>query len=254
MWNGDHLFLLQHLVIKDFKIRYRNMSLGVFWSLLNPLILMGVLTFIFTKVFSNSGIPHFGVFVLCGLVQFNFFSVAWNNGTTSVAFNAGLIKKVPVPREVIPISSVLSNCVHLLIQIGLLLTFVLATGYGVNRHWVWLPVVWIFEIVFVCGLVLVTTSLDVYIRDMRYVVESTTTILFWLVPIFYPFSIIPQQFKEVYQFNPVAALVMALRNILLEAKAPPDSLLIKLTLVSCFTFAFGLWFFGRLKRRFFDCL
>ena len=253
-WGGDVRLLLRNLLMKDFRIRYRNMSLGLGWSLANPLVMMGVLTFVFTKVFPNPSSAHFPAFVLCGLVPFNFFSISWVMGTTSVVENANLIKRVRFPREIIPISTVLAQCLHFGIQLGLLFILVLASGYRPKDALAWLPLVIFFEVVFACGMALLFSAINVYIRDTRYMVESANTVLFWLVPIFYSFTIIPPQFIEVYRFNPVAAVVMAFRNILLENKAPAESLMLRLALVSTLTLIIGLAAFRRLRRRFYDYL
>ena len=252
IWN--HTFLLQNLVLKDFRIRYRNMSLGVLWSVVNPLVMMGVLTFIFTRVFPNRTAPNFAVFVLCALVPFNFYSLSLNAGTTSLLENQSLIKRVRCPREIFPIAAVLSNCLHFLIQIGLLIIFVFAFGYSVNRYWLWLPVLWITEVVFMCGLVLSTSVLDIYYRDIRYLVEASSVVMFWAVPIFYSFSVVPARYKLLYLLNPISVVAMAGRSVLMDGKSPTAEMLFPFFVVSFVFLLIGFGVFARLKRDMADYL
>jgi ABC-type polysaccharide/polyol phosphate export permease len=251
-WSGDYVFLIQSLVRKDFTVRYRNMSLGMLWSLLNPLVMMCVLWFVFTRIYENT-IPNYAVFVMCGLVPYNVFALSWLSGTTSLVENVGLIKRVPVPRELIPISTVLGNCVNMFSQVLLLLTIVAFTK-GVNVYWFWLLLVWPLEIAFVTGLALIFSALNVYIRDVRYVVESANVVLFWLVPIFYDFSRVPNRYREIYQYNPVAAVVLASRTVLLENAAPTAVLLAKLAASSLIMLVLGLFIFRRLRGGFYNYL
>ena len=251
-WGGDYLFLFQNLILKDFRIRYRNMSLGILWSLINPLVMMGVLTFIFSRVFGDERSPSFPLFVLCGLVPYNFFKDAWLSGTISILANANLVKRVPVPREVVPIAAVLSNCIHLGIQICLLLAMTLYFGLMPGPAWWWLIPLWLLFVTFVCGISLLSSALNVFVRDTRYVVESFSLVLFWLVPIFYSFTIIPAKYVNIYRFNPVAALVLAMRNILIDRQPPPMSLVLNMVIVAAVTMGMGLIVFSRLKTRFYE--
>jgi lipopolysaccharide transport system permease protein len=251
-WNGDYLFLLQNVILKDFRVRYRNMSLGVMWSLINPIVMMGVLTFIFGRVFGGDRPPLFPLFVLCGLVPYNFFTLSLIGGTLSIVENAQLIKRVPVPREIIPVAVVLSTTVHILIQLALLILMAFVFGLTPSASWLWLPVIWIPYVAFVCGLSLGSSAVNVFVRDTRYLVESFNLVLFYLVPIFYSFSIIPARYAAVYQFNPVAAMVLAMRNILIDQKAPAPSLIFNLMIACIFTVGLGSLIFQSLKRRFYE--
>lgn len=253
MWNGDYRFLLRQLILKDFRIRYRNMTLGVFWSIVNPLVMMSVYTYVFTQIF-RSQIPHFPVHLLSGLIPYNFFSIAWLSSTTSLLDNAGFVKRIPIRREILPLAAVLSNVTHLGIQLALLIVFVYASGLSMNIHWLWLPVVWGLELVFIIGLGLASSALFVIVRDVRYVVESTLVILFWIVPIIYTFDMVPADFRNLYQYNPLAALILATHQVVIGGHAPSFVLVAKLAFVSFAALGGGYAVFKTVERRFYEYL
>jgi len=251
---GNLLFVVSSLVMRDFKVRYRNMSLGVLWSLANPLIMMMVLTFVFIHVFPNTSVKSFPVFFLTGLVPFNFFSAAWSAGTVSICANAGFVKRVRMRRELIPLSAVLAQSIHFFIQIGLLMILAFFMGLQVTIHWLWIPPIALLELMSVSGIALLCSTSDVYLRDTRYIVDSAVTVLFWLTPIFYPADLIPARYRLLYELNPVASTVICLRNILLDIKRPAPPMLVTSLVVSLVLFGLGVNVFGRFKDRFGDYL
>jgi len=253
MWTGDYAYLLRQLILKDFKIRYRNMSLGMLWSLINPLVMMTIYAYVFSNIF-KSALPHFPVHLLSAIITFNFFAAALQSSTTSILDNAGLIKRNPVRREIVPIAAILSNVPHLLIQMCLLIGLVYVDGLGVNVQWLWLPLVWGLELICLIGLGLITSSLYVFVRDVRYIVESSILVLFWVVPIIYSFEMVPASMRNLYQYNPLAALVLATHDIVLKAKAPSVILLVKLTFVAVVSLVLGIEVFRRAQRRFYEYL
>jgi ABC-type polysaccharide/polyol phosphate export permease len=147
-----------------------------------------------------------------------------------------------------------ANVIHLFVQLGLLIVIGLFYGVYPNWYWLWLPLLWALELICIMGLGLATAALHVVIRDTRYVVESINTILFWLVPVFYTFAMVPDRFKELYQYNPVSALVLASRLVILEHRHPPETLLWKLSLVAVVSLVLGAAVFRRLKPRFYSYL
>ncbi len=251
-------FALCNLIAKDFRVRYRNMALGILWSVINPLVMLGILMFIFSYVYPSGHRPHFPVFLLLGLVGFNLFSRCVTQATVSVVENAPLVKKVAFPRLLIPLASVVSQLLDGLIMVGVLLVFILFSSVPLTVHALWLVLVYLVEVTFITGTAFLVAALNVYYRDMRYLVESGLAILFWLTPIFYPleavYANLPRAVYALYICNPLAGCIHTARRAVLQG-VPPQPIEIGMAAAGALlSLAVGRAVFERLQRRFADYL
>jgi lipopolysaccharide transport system permease protein len=215
--------LIRNLVIRDVKVRYRNSVLGVAWSWLNPLLMMGVYTMLFT-VFLHNDVPHYPILVLCGLLPWNFFNDSISRATGCIVGSAHLIKKVYFPREVIPISIVLSNLVNFLIALPVFFILVLISGARLSWWALLLPLTILLQVAFTLGLALFLATLNVFYRDTQHILGVIMLAWFFLTPVFYPIKTVPQEIRVLgiafdgqlwlRRLNPMASLIASYRDLL----------------------------------------
>ena len=226
--------LIRNLVVRDLKVRYKNSVLGILWSLLNPLLMMTVLTVVFT-VMTPSNIPNFPVFVLCGLLPWNFFSASMTAATGSIVENAPLVKKVYFPREILPLSVVFSNLVNFLIALIVLFAMIAVFRVKLTAWVLLLPLIIFIQVMFTAGMTLVLSTLNVFYRDTKIIVEVGMLAWFFVTPVFYPIDKLPHNYllwginidvwRWVCILNPMASLVAAYRDVLFYGRlVGPDFL------------------------------
>jgi len=216
--------LLYSLVVRDLKARYKNSVLGILWSLFNPLLMMLIFTWVFTVMLPHQNIRAFPVFFLCGLLPWNYFTGALVSSTASVVNNAHLIKKVYFPREVLPISAVLSNLVHFLIALIVLFALMLGFRIPLSKWLLLLPLVILIQTIFISGMGLILSTVNVFYRDVQHILEVLLLAWFFLTPIFYPIDILPRSYQlggisiDVWRLmriiNPMASIIATYRDIL----------------------------------------
>ncbi|OQB25980.1 MAG: Teichoic acid translocation permease protein TagG [Chloroflexi bacterium ADurb.Bin180] len=252
--------LVANLVVRDLKVRYKNSVLGVLWSLVNPLAMMAVFTLVFTFMLPNNTTPNFPVFVLCGILPWNFFRDSLMGAIASIVNNAPLIKKVYFPREVLPISVILGNLVNFLLALIVLFVMILAFRMPLTR-WAWLlPVVIVTQVFFTAGLGLILSTANVFYRDTAMIMEVLILAWFFLTPVFYPIEVLPQQKmllgltldvrRLVYILNPMASLIATYRVILYNGAPPAWDFFLRTVATSVIILVVGYWFFLRYRQTF----
>ena len=246
---NKYSFLIRQLVTRDFKTKYKRSFLGVLWSFLNPLLTMGVQYLIFSSLFQSS-IENFAVYLLTGGIIFNFFSEAVGLGLMSIVSNAPLITKVYVPKYIYPVSRVLSSSVNALISMIPLCFMVLISGIPLSKSMFLFPLVLLYTVVFCIGVSLLLSSSMVFFRDTQFLWGIVSMLWMYMTPIFYPESIIPQQFLQLYHMNPLYQFIYFLRAIIMDGQAPGPYTFLYCTLCAAVPLFLGLWVFRKTQDRF----
>ncbi|CAN5304170.1 MAG: ABC transporter permease [Chloroflexia bacterium] len=242
--------LVFNLVSKDLKVRYKNSVLGFMWSLLNPLLMMLVFTFVFTQLIGVVGtIENFPVFVLIGLLSWNWTATSVAAGTKAITDNAPLINKVYFPRMLLPVSVVLSHMIHYILALPVLLVFMGIYGISFSPWLVYLPVIIMVQTVFLIALVLILSALHVYFRDTIVLVEVGLTAWFFMTPIFYRVEdVVPDLVQWMYWLNPMASIIAELHTVLYYGSVP-DPLFMARTLVTALVLlVIGYVLFSRVSK------
>lgn len=242
-------FLIKQLVSRDFKTKYRRSVLGVFWSFLNPLLTMLVQYVVFSTIF-KSAIENYPVYLLSGIVLFNFFNETTSVGMTSITSNASLITKVYVPKYIYPLTRMLSSTINVALSLIPLFLVAIITGVYPAFSWLLLAFNLLCLMSFSLGISYILSTLMVYFRDTQFLWTVVSMIWMYCTPIFYPESIIPAAFLKFYHLNPLYQLVSFARCVLIDRVSPgPMSYLICLA-VAIVPLVVGVWIFNRREKDF----
>ena len=212
-------WLLQELIIRDLKLKYRRSVLGYFWSILNPLMMMTIMTIVFSNMF-RFDIPNYPVYLLAGQLLFSFFAESTNMAMGSIIGGAALIKKVYLPKYIFPLSRVLSCFTTMLCSLLALFIVMIVTGVNFSRTIVLLPVLLVYTLMFCIGMGLILSVLIVFFRDTQHFYGVFLTGFNYLTPIFYPASLLPEWLKNLLILNPLYNLINFFRKIVIYGQWP----------------------------------
>lgn len=241
--------LIRSLVVRDLKARYRGSVLGFLWTFLNPLLLMATYGLVFS-VYMRNGMENYTAFLMTGLLPWTWFSSSLLMGATSIIEGGGLIKKVFFPPQILPTVTVLANTVNFLLSLPLL--FLLFFVFRVKIGWAFLALfpVMVIQLLLTMGLVLIVSALTPRYRDLSQLLSNLLMLWFFLSPVLYPASQVPEQFRFTLVLNPMASPLIAYQDGLFYNKLPNWVALGGTALVAVLVYLIGIWVFNRFKGSF----
>ncbi len=247
MYLWDYRELVGNLVVSDLKIKYADSMLGFAWSLLNPLMMMIILYVIFSNFYRQE---NFIIYLLIGILSWRFFSIVTTSSLEAIVKRESLVKKIYVPREILTLSTVISGLISSFLEFLVLIPLLVVLGAGIRPTILLFPAAQLLFFFIIYGLSLMLSSLYVYFRDLNQIWGVVTQLGFFLCPIMYEISLVPEQLRWLYSLNPVTAMINIDRDILLSGRLPcPQDVYVGLAF-AIFLLVAGSVVFARLERRF----
>lgn len=246
--------LVYNLAVRDLKLKYKRSSIGVAWSLLNPLLMMAIYTAVFSVLLRAINTPHYWALVVTGLLAWLFFANAVGGATTAFVHSSNLIARVHFPIEALPIAGVLANFVNFLISLAILLVVLAVARLPVGASLAVLPVIVLAQLAFTIGASLLAATLTVYFRDLEHLIGIALTALFYVTPILYPLDprALPQgaeRFIPYLQLNPLAWFLQSYHAVLYYGTWPPATQFGLMLAAATVTFLGGYAVLLRLRAR-----
>lgn len=241
--------LLKSNISKEVRGKYKGSFLGILWSFVNPLLMTLVYAIVFPFLLKSSQ-PHYTTFIVIAIIPWTWFTYTIMSGTNTFLVNAGIIKKVYFPREILPISIVTSGLINYLISCIIIGIFLLFSGIGFSIYILYLPLIVLIQYILQLGIIFITSSIDVYIRDAEYIINFIVQMIFYATPVLYSIDMFPEKFRWILRLNPLATIIESYRNIFYY-KTNPDFKMLGITfIVSFIILIVGYAIFEKLKKGF----
>ncbi len=243
--------LLKSNVKKEIRGKYKGSFLGILWSFVNPLLMTLVYALVFPYLLRGSGYEHYTTFLIIGILPWNWFTTCISQGTFTVLGNGGIIKKVYFPREILPISVVTSGIVNYLISCLVMFIFLICSGIGFSKYIVFFPIIMIAQYLLTLGIIFITSAINVYVRDLEYIINFFIQMLFYGTPILYSADMfMGTKIEFLVKMNPMATIINSYKDIFYWQNMPHiNSLLIVLVASAVFCYV-GLLIFRKLSKGF----
>src|SRR5215467_912112 len=251
LWLGqlwEHRELVRVLVTRDLKVRYKRSVLGFLWTLLNPLITIVIFSLVFSHIFSSI-YEQYKLYMFSGVLIWNFFSLATSQGLASLVSNGGTIRKIAVPKIAFPLSVVCSNFLNLMFSLAALAIVFPFVGGRPTPSLVWLIVLLPTLFLFTLGLSFLLSTATVFLRDLKSIWDPLLMIWFFLTPVFYPRSVVPQRYYSLIRFNPMLSILEACRLPIYLGTGPSAGLFLKSLASALGALVIGIVVFRRYEDR-----